>query len=73
MNRKSLFVLLAALLVASMVLSACGGAPATEAPVMTEEPAAPPPEPEPTEAPTEVPIRSPALTLPMPMPHVTGK
>ncbi len=53
MNRKSLFVLLAALLVASMVLSACGGAPATEAPVMTEEPAAPATE-EPA-APTEEP------------------
>jgi len=47
--KRNLFALLSLLVLASMVLSACGGATATEAP--TEEPAAPT-EPPATEAPT---------------------
>ncbi len=47
MNKRFLFVVMAMLIVASMVLSACGPA-ATEAPVATEAPA--------TEAPTEAPV-----------------
>jgi len=52
--KKTTFAIFALLVVSSMILAACGGAPATEAPVMTEEPAAPAPEP--TEAPTEEPV-----------------
>lgn len=47
MNKRSLFVVLAMLVVASLVMSACGPA-ATAAPVATEAPA--------TEAPTEAPV-----------------
>ncbi len=43
--KRKLFALLTLLVLASMVLAACGGAAtATEAPVVTEEPAAPPTE-----------------------------
>jgi oligopeptide transport system substrate-binding protein len=52
--KKTTFAIFALLVVSSMILAACGGAPATEAPVVTEEPAAPAPEP--TEAPTEEPM-----------------
>lgn len=57
--KRNLFALLSLLVLASMVLSACGGATATEAP--TEEPAAPTEAP-PTEAPpaTEAPTEAPA-------------
>ena len=36
---KKLYVLASTLMLASLVLSACGGTPATEAPVVTEAPA----------------------------------
>ncbi len=49
--KRNLFVLLSLLVIAS-VLTACGGAPATEAPVATEPPATEAPA---TEAPTEAP------------------
>jgi len=60
MKSKSLFTMLALLIVASMVLAACGGAE-PEAPAAPEEPAAPaepaaPEEPAPTEAPMEEPM-----------------
>ena len=54
--KRNLFVLLSLLVVASVVLAACGGGPATEAPVATEAPATEPPA---TEAPTEVPTEAP--------------
>ena len=51
--KRNLYVLLSLLVLASMVLTACGGgAPATEPPVATEPPATEPPM---TEAPTEAP------------------
>jgi peptide/nickel transport system substrate-binding protein len=51
--KRNLFVLLSLLVLASMALSACGGAPATQAPVATEAPATEAPA---TEAPaTEMP------------------
>lgn len=53
--KRKLFALLSLFVLASMVLAACGGATATEAPVVTEEPAAPP-----TEAPV-VPTEAPAM------------
>ena len=57
--KRNLYVLLSLLVVAS-VLSACGGAPATEVPIATEAPAATEP-PAPTEAPaTEAPTEAPA-------------
>lgn len=53
--KRNLFALLSLLVLASMVLAACGGGAATEAPA-TEEPAPPPTEaPAATEAPTEAP------------------
>jgi hypothetical protein len=52
--KRNLFVLLSLLVLASMALSACGGAPATQPPVATEAPATEAPAP--TEAPaTEMP------------------
>jgi ABC-type transport system substrate-binding protein len=56
MKNKSLFAMIALLIVASMVLAACGGGAAPE------EPAAPAEEPmeEPTEAPAEEPTEAPA-------------
>ena len=54
--KRNLFALLSLLVLASMVLAACGGGPATEAPVATEAPATEPPA---TEAPTEVPTEAP--------------
>ena len=56
--KRNLYVLLSLLMLASMVLAACGGGAATEAP-MTEEPAAPPA----TEAPA---TEAPATEAPMP-------
>ena len=56
--KKSLFSVFALLVVGSMILAACGGAAATEAPAApaTEAPATEPPAPAPTEAmPTEAP------------------
>ena len=50
--KRNLFVLLSLLVLASMALSACGGAPATQAPAATEAPATAAPA---TEAPTEAP------------------
>jgi len=50
-NRK--FTLLSLLVFASMLLAACGGAAATEAPASTEAPAAAPPTEAPAAAPTE--------------------
>jgi ABC-type transport system substrate-binding protein len=61
--KRNLFVLLSLLVVASVVLAACGGGPATEAPVATEAPATEPPA---TEAPTEVPTEVPAEPTPVP-------
>jgi len=52
--KRNLFALLSLLVLASMVLAACGGGAATEAPA-TEEPAPPPTEAPATEAPTEAP------------------
>ena len=54
--KRNLFALLSLLVLASMVLAACGGGPATEAPVATEAPATEPPA---TEATTEVPTEAP--------------
>ena len=53
--KRKLFALLSLFVLASMVLAACGGG-ATEAPVVTEEPAAPPTEAPATAAPTEAPV-----------------
>src|SRR5829696_1702328 len=54
--KRNLYVLLSLLVLASVVLAACGGTPATEAPVATEAPAIPPTEaPAATEAATEAP------------------
>ena len=55
---KKLSVLASILMLASLVLSACGGTPATEAPAMTEAPAA-------TEAPamTEAPMEQDLLAV----------
>ena len=56
--KRNLFVLLSLLVLASMALSACGGAPATQAPAATEAPATQAPaatEAPATEAPTEAP------------------
>ena len=53
--KRNLYVLLSLLALASMVLAACGGAPATQAPAPTEAPAA-------TEAPTEAPAATEAPT-----------
>jgi ABC-type transport system substrate-binding protein len=56
--KRNLFVLLSLLVLASMALSACGGAPATQAPAATEAPATEAPAteaPAATEAPTEAP------------------
>ncbi len=64
MKSKSLFAMIALLIVASMVLAACGGGAATE------EPAAPAPEP--TEAPAEEPTEAPAPTE-EPMMEFEGK
>ncbi len=55
---KRLFTLLAILVLASLVLPACGGGAATEEPV--EEPVEEPME-EPTEAPAEAPAEEPAM------------
>ena len=50
---RKLFVLLSLLVVASMILAACGGAAPTEAPEPAgQEPTTAPAEPEPTDAPT---------------------
>jgi peptide/nickel transport system substrate-binding protein len=57
--KRNLFALLSLLVLASMVLAACGGATATQAPV-TEEPAPPPTEAPATAAPTEAPTEAPA-------------
>src|SRR5262245_6219406 len=51
--KRNLYVLLSLLVLASMVLTACGGAPATEAPAEPTEP--PATEMPATEAPTEAP------------------
>src|SRR5690348_4750646 len=53
MNKRFSFVLMAAIVIASIVLSACGPA-ATQAPVATAAPA--------TEAPTEAPVATEAPT-----------
>jgi len=55
--KRNLYVLSSLLVLASMALSACGGAPATQAPAATEAPAteAPATEAPATEAPTEAP------------------
>lgn len=58
--KLKLTMLLGLLMVASLVLSACGGAAATEAPAPTEAPATEAPA---TEAPTEAPVAEPAGTL----------
>lgn len=56
--KRNLYVLLSLLVLASVVLSACGGAPATEAP--TEAPATEAPTEAATEAPTEAATEAPA-------------
>ncbi len=63
--KKKLFITLALALILMLALSACGGATATEEPVVTEEPVAPTEAPtaEPTEMPTEVPVVEPSATL----------
>ncbi len=55
--KRNLYVLLSLLVLASVVLAACGGTPATEAPAATDAPA--------TEAPTELPAtEAPATEAP---------
>src|SRR5574342_489323 len=55
---KKIFAILSALVLASLVLSACGAATPTAAPVPTEPPA--------TEAPTEMPATEPPTEPPAP-------
>ena len=59
--RKFPFLLIAVLLLASLMLAACGGA-ATPAPAATEAPAQPTEAPKPTAAPTTAPTEAPAAT-----------
>ncbi len=62
--KRNLYVLLSLLVLASMVLTACGGgAPATEGPAPTEAPATEPPA---TEPPTAAPTEPPAEPTPVP-------
>jgi maltose/maltodextrin transport system substrate-binding protein/arabinogalactan oligomer/maltooligosaccharide transport system substrate-binding protein len=58
--KTKLLSLFGLLVIASLVLAACGGTPATEAPVATEPPATEPPA---TAEPTEPPVVEPAGTL----------
>jgi len=72
MNKKSIFIIFAMLAIVSMLLSACGSAPATPAPTAapvqpTTPPQAPPTQPPPTTAPvqpTTPPTAAPAPTQP---------
>ncbi len=56
--KRNLFVLLSLLVLGSMIMTACGGAPATQPPAVTEAPATPAPA---TEAPTEAATQAPAF------------
>jgi peptide/nickel transport system substrate-binding protein len=60
MKNKSLFAMIAFLIVASMVLAACGGAAPEEPAAPAEEPMEEPAE-EPMEEPTEAPMEEPAM------------
>lgn len=65
MLRNRLFFVMGLLVIASMVLSACGGTPATQAPAATDAPVA-------TEAPAEVvPTESPITETSYTTPHPT--
>ncbi len=64
MNKRFSFVVLAMIVVASLILSACGAA-ATQAPVATEAPA--------TEAPTEAPVATEAPASESVRPSIPSK
>lgn len=61
--KRNLFVLLSLLVLSSVVITACGGAPATQPPAATEAPATAAPA---TEPPTAAPTEAPATPTPVP-------